>query len=231
MGSKYDNYSPEELQHLINTSNSIKSIIEKIGLSSNGSGAYITFHKRVNTLGLDLRSLGKNSSDINYTRRCRKNLDDQLVRNSTYSRGNLKTRLLESGYLKNKCEVCDQLPEWCGKPLTLHLDHINGVNNDNRLENLRILCPHCHSQQKTTGSKNKSKRLPSKKVNTCKCGRRISKKSKTCSNCRTRDKKFDPPIDELRRLIDAKTPLTKIGKIYDVSDNAVRKRAKKFGLI
>ena len=48
------------------------------------------------------------------------------------------------------CTTCG-INEWQGKPLTLHLDHINGINNDNRIENLRLLCPNCHSQTETYG--------------------------------------------------------------------------------
>ena len=48
------------------------------------------------------------------------------------------------------CTIC-RINEWQGQPLTLHLDHINGINNDNRFENLRLLCPNCHSQTETYG--------------------------------------------------------------------------------
>lgn len=61
----------------------------------------------------------------------------------------LKKRLLDEGLKTNQCEDCGQLPFWNGKPLVLHLDHVNGDNTDNRLANLRILCPHCHSQTST----------------------------------------------------------------------------------
>jgi len=61
----------------------------------------------------------------------------------------LKKRLLEEGMLKNVCSECDQKPWWNGKILVLELDHINGNPKDNRIENLRILCGHCHSQTST----------------------------------------------------------------------------------
>ena len=70
------------------------------------------------------------------------------------SRRNVKVRLLEAGLLQNSCSTCG-ISEWCGRPLICHLDHINGVNNDNRLENLRMLCPNCHSQTETYGGLNK----------------------------------------------------------------------------
>ena len=70
------------------------------------------------------------------------------------SRNNVKTRLLEAGLLQNRCSICG-ISEWLGRRLMCHLDHINGVNNDNRLENLRMLCPNCHSQTDTYGGLNK----------------------------------------------------------------------------
>lgn len=70
------------------------------------------------------------------------------------SRYNVKMRLLRAGLLKNECSDCG-LTEWCGKRLSMHIDHINGIHNDHRLENLRMLCPNCHSQTDTYGGKNR----------------------------------------------------------------------------
>ena len=65
-------------------------------------------------------------------------------------------RLVREGIKEYKCIICGR-DKWNDIPLTLHLDHINGDNTDNRIENLRILCPNCHSQT-ITYSKNKSRR-------------------------------------------------------------------------
>ena len=72
------------------------------------------------------------------------------------SRTNLKNRLLEAGILQNRCEECG-LTEWRGKRLSIQIDHVNGVRDDNRLENLRMLCPNCHSQTETFASRNRGK--------------------------------------------------------------------------
>ena len=66
----------------------------------------------------------------------------------------LKKRILRAGLLKNECYICG-LKEWLNKPIVLQLDHINGNNKDNRIENLRLLCPNCHSQTSTWCGKNK----------------------------------------------------------------------------
>ena len=75
--------------------------------------------------------------------------EDILVKNSSFSRCQLKARLIRDNILEYKCAVCNNTGEWLGKQLSLELDHINGIHNDNRLINLRILCPNCHSQTPT----------------------------------------------------------------------------------
>lgn len=77
----------------------------------------------------------------------------ETVLREAKSRTNLKKRLLEAGLLENRCGIC-RLSEWQGKPLSIQIDHINGIRNDNRLENLRMLCPNCHSQTETFASRN-----------------------------------------------------------------------------
>lgn len=66
----------------------------------------------------------------------------------------LKERLLAEGAFLEACAGCGIGPEWNGRPLTLHLDHINGDPTDNRLNNLRLLCPNCHNQTPTFGRGN-----------------------------------------------------------------------------
>jgi len=80
-------------------------------------------------------------------------LIDVLVENSSYNRGRLKNRLINQNLLENKCSGCGLDPFWNGNKLILQLDHINGISNDNRLNNLRLLCPNCHSQTDTFANK------------------------------------------------------------------------------
>ena len=68
----------------------------------------------------------------------------------------MRRTIIKENLLPYKCAICGNT-EWNGKTLSLELDHINGINNDNRLENLRFLCPNCHSQTTTYGSRNQQK--------------------------------------------------------------------------
>jgi hypothetical protein len=70
-------------------------------------------------------------------------LEEILVEGSTYSRGSLKRRLYAAGLKQRRCEICGQGELWRGFRMALILDHVNGVATDNRLENLRIVCPNC----------------------------------------------------------------------------------------
>jgi Homeodomain-like domain-containing protein len=73
------------------------------------------------------------------------------------SRKHVKLRLLSAGLKEPRCEGCD-LTDWRGQPISFELHHVNGDGLDNRLENLLLLCPNCHSQTDTWGGRNKARR-------------------------------------------------------------------------
>jgi 5-methylcytosine-specific restriction endonuclease McrA len=82
-------------------------------------------------------------------------LDTVMTTNSTYSRHSLKSRIIKNNIINYNCSICGIGPIWMGKPMTLILDHINGINNDNRIENLRFVCSNCDSQLSTYKSRNR----------------------------------------------------------------------------
>jgi Zn finger protein HypA/HybF involved in hydrogenase expression len=83
--------------------------------------------------------------------------EEIFVENGTYPRHRLKHRLIRDKLIEYRCEICSNVGIWNNKPLSLQIDHINGVNNDNRIDNLRFLCPNCHSQTETYAGKNNKK--------------------------------------------------------------------------
>ena len=138
-----------------------------------------------------------------------------------------------------KCEICDQSEIWNEKNLTFILDHVDGDNHNNEISNLRWICPNCDSQLPTyTGRNNKKRkkyipveiRKKYKKICPVCNINEISKNSKMCMDCRRKEnRKNIPPKEELSRLIYT-MPFVKIGEKYNVSDNAVRKWCKGYGL-
>ena len=76
-----------------------------------------------------------------------------FVENSTSGRSNVRRRLIVDKLIEYWCAECDNKGTHNGKILSLQLDHVNGINNDDRLSNLRFLCPNCHSQTDTFAGK------------------------------------------------------------------------------
>jgi transposase-like protein len=126
-------YDWAEIQRFYDHGNSLRQCIERFGVSR---GAW---NKAIKRGEFKTRPSGRPLAELLATAK---------------SRTNVKRRLLASGLLENRCEDCG-LSEWLGEPLTVQIDHINGVKTDYRLENLRMLCPNCHSQTETHGIRNR----------------------------------------------------------------------------
>lgn len=101
---------------------------------------------------------GKKVELTDYLKSIRRSNEEVFVENSDYARHHIKRRILEENMIEYRCGCCGIGPEWNGKPMPLVLDHINGVNNDNRLENLRFVCSNCDSQLDTYKARNIKKK-------------------------------------------------------------------------
>jgi 5-methylcytosine-specific restriction endonuclease McrA len=128
-------------------------VLRELGFDLSG-GNYAAVKRRLRRLGLDTSHWFKGRPPAG------RPLAEVLVRGGYSSSGRytLKGRLIKAGILRNECYECGQQPTWRGKPLVLVLDHINGVNDDYRRENLRLLCPNCNSQTPTFCGKNMKRR-------------------------------------------------------------------------
>ena len=218
------------LQDILDQSKTLADVILKIGLSLHGNN-YVQLNKTVKNKNLSLEQLNKNRKQSSFGGVKEIPIEDVLIKDSSYNRGSLKLRLVKEGLLDYKCSVCENTGMWNNQKLTLQLDHMNGINTDNRLENLRFICPNCHSQTDTYTGKN-SKRI--KFQNRCvDCNCNIFKTSTRCMKCEAinnpRKLKFEVSKEELQALIN-KHPMTTIGKMFNVSSTAIKKRCEKFNI-
>jgi hypothetical protein len=154
-----DRLTDQQITQAVAESNSIAQVLCTLDLGISGSN-YRFVRRSVARLGLDTNHwLGKahlRGKTHKWTEATP--LEELLVENSTCpSTSRLKNRLIKAGLLLPWCQHCG-ISEWRGKPLALVLDHINGIYDDNRLENLRLLCPNCHSQTPTFAGRNRGRR-------------------------------------------------------------------------
>lgn len=170
------------LQKTLDESSTYREIIQKLGIIMNTSQGmhYSRLRTRIQEDNLDLTQFLKNK-EIFFSmlgkRSSRKLSGDCFTENSKFRREHVKSKLLEkTPYV---CEICKCTGIHNNKPLVLELDHKNQVNNDNRVENLRFLCPNCHSQ--ITNEFRRSNKLPSYDV--CKCGSQKCRRSSSCVKC------------------------------------------------
>ncbi len=159
-------YTKEILEPIVKAAKSISSIIKAFGLKQTG-GNYSHFQKMIKFHNIDITHFtgqawnrGETAKTNEIVRRLKiRNSfteDEILSENASASvrRRNLLPLLLVRGFLYQcSIENCTVTDNWLNKPITLHIDHINGINNDNRLINLRFLCPNCHQQTITWGHK------------------------------------------------------------------------------
>jgi hypothetical protein len=157
--SRYRSYTDEALSAAVKASCTVAGVLRILRLAVTG-GHYRDMHRHFSRLGLDTSHFTGQGHlrGKHHDWKPKRPLSEILVVHSTYLHtSGLKRRLIREGVLVNRCSVCGRLPEWQGKPLTMVLDHRNGDNTDNRLENLRLLCPNCNSQQPTFAGKNRGR--------------------------------------------------------------------------
>ena len=151
--------SNDEFINIVKNSNTMRQIAIKCNIEEPKKQTINIIKKRINELNIDDKHIQdekvyKHYQMVSGFGNCKYTLDEILVKNSKYHNSTcLKNRLMKEKKWKNECSIC-HITEWNNKPIVMHLDHINGQHTDNRIENIRLLCPNCHSQTSNYTGKN-----------------------------------------------------------------------------
>lgn len=234
MTTKLSTITKEELEELVLNSNTYAEVLRKLNFVNPVGSSYRCLKDKIKKFNISTNHMThySNGGFKIYSN------EEMFIENSKVSQNALRSRVKRDNLIPYRCAICGNTGEWHNKPLTLTLDHINGNRTDNRLENLRYLCPNCDKQQDTFGAKNKNryynfqKSKNSKKIYTCiKCGTIVSKKGNLCTSCyqKLKSKNIPPKevvIEELKNF----TTFAVLSKKYNVSDSAFRKWCKRYNL-
>lgn len=277
----------EKLKEFVAESYTYADVCRKLGLKPHGYN-YKTIQRYIKDKNIDTSHFtGKRTNICNRLMNNEKDVNEYLKKDSYIKANVLKWKLMTSRLKKYECECCGN-SKWNGKQIVLQLHHINGDNTDNRLENLQLLCPNCHSQTENYCGANIKNKNNNKNYYCRACGKEIDKtpmlmcdecyeklihgeiefgtvkqngkyttkkysslivKTKVKGICKicggeTSEKKIDvcdkcshmlsrkvtwPDKETLGNLIKT-TSFSRIGEMYGVTDNAVRKWCKSYGL-
>ena len=222
-------FTEEDLRAAVTVSLSFAETLRNLGYCHSG-GNPRTIKKYIEMWGIDASHFDPDFARSQALRTPPRALSEVLVERSTYGRTNLKARLYKEGYKARRCEMCGQGEAWHGRKMALFLDHINGIRDDKRIENLRIVCPNCAATLDTHCGRQNRKPVTPRACRLCgdsflpkyrdhrycsrDCGQRVA--------ARRQRKVERPPYEQLMAEIEA-TSFSAVGRKYGVSDNAIRK--------
>lgn len=222
-----DNFTKEDLEQIVKESYSYRDVIKKVGYTTVSGGNTKTVRSRIEKYGIDTSHFSNNGAMI-------RTEENVFCKDSTASQKVLREWFKKGNYVPYKCDCCG-ITEWQGKELVLQLDHKNGNNHDNRLENLHWLCPNCHSQTDTfCGKQLKKEKIVKEKKYCIDCGQEITSGAERCIKCASSARRVTerPSKEELYQfLVEHNGNFSAAGRNFgNVSDNAVRKWCDSYGL-
>lgn len=247
-------YTRDVLENAVKNSNSFASVCRFLGLQDKGANL-MHIKNKIKGYQIDTSHFTHRFWDTSVYGKP-KPLNEILEQGVKYSSSKLKWRLLKEGVKKYQCEKCNST-NWCGQPIPLELHHINGNHYDNRLENIILLCPNCHSlehvnfkQQRYNLHVQGVSEVLLEKINEedkieiikeekpkrycLSCGKELTNsQTKYCSQeCATKSYRKRVEKEELINALKANDfNLTKVGKIYNVTANAIKKWCKHYEIV
>lgn len=241
-------YTREILEEAVACSTSVTQVVISLGLTPRG-GSISHISKRIKALEIPWpHYIGGKCSSAN-----KKSGKDILVYNPKFERERgalLRRALLEAGVVY-KCIKCGLGDQWQSEPITLQVDHIDGDIRNNLQDNLRFLCPNCHTQTANYAKKKKitehsshpidmAKILQTSNIVCALCHKTKAVKShlagktifcsKSCYNASSKRCKIKWPDADILRFLVQEVPVTQVAQKLSVSGNAVKKHCKKLGI-
>lgn len=230
MENKIYKLTDQEFSDLVKSSLNISEVLFKLGYTTKGnSWGYSQVRQRMTDLNLSGKDFKGRSAMITFNEQKKKlSYDDLFKENGKHNRNVIRNRIIRDNLLPYKCAICG-CTEWQGKTLSLELDHINGINNDNRLENLRFLCPNCHSQTTTYGSRNQ--KLNESKYDISDDLRNlVISEFLECRNLKAVSKKLDIRYKAVQQII-SEAGLSKSNQTYVIQYDSNHNELRRFGSI
>jgi ribosomal protein L40E len=222
-------WTDEQLVEAVKSSSKLSEVARKLGLATYGANSK-TINKHIRLLELDTSHFLNRKEQLEEARKLIKSISyDDLFCVNDVDRQHVKRRIIKDDLIPYQCARCS-ISTWEGERLSLHLDHINGINNDNRLENLRFLCPNCHSLTQTYCGKQLRGRNYG--THTCvDCGAAVCDDATRCRRCaglhHNPTKITWPDHQTLQSMVD-ELGYRGTGAKLGITDNSVKKRLKNY---
>ena len=233
-------FTKTQIQEVVNKSQSIEEAIRYLGYSPRNTRQ---FKKYLSLYNIDISHfLGKgHSKGKSRVSKPKTPIEDYLSNQIVTESSTLKKRLLQEGYFNYKCYKCNNTT-WFDRPIPLELHHKDCNHHNNNLENLVLLCPTCHKYEHDsikicrTDTKSKTHRKKVKYENHCvDCRSLCSSRALRCKSCSAlelmKNKSRRPSKEQLIQDFNELKSFVRVGKKYQVSDNAVRKWCRYYKIL